>query len=557
MKIQTIKPRDYKIHSPEIRSLIEILQPLLGEEESERQLFEQIQDLLTDLDFSHIHSEYAYLSFLILLFQAIMSQIPAHAEIVDQLALLQQQLEPPLDLLSVDVLYQSVETVAKELQQVGVLSIEQASMIMSPILLEYSNARKQAKLREAAAIQVELNTRSSPSPTDIAADEPTDKGVESSAVGESRRIMGGTSSIRDEASYIDPQASDTHSNIRTTSDIDKATDDSDLRRVLGKNRKSTSKLATEQPVDIIVQGDELKDYHRLVQGLQKDFISKTRIAVTQIGAFSEQLKLEIDAIKAMTRIDDIEQYRQKVIFTMESLQAQHNQLAENFDTARSYLSVISSGNQKLMDELDRVRLLSLTDELTGLPNRRAFLRRLHYEVSRVKRYRNPITLVILDLDHFKSINDKYGHQGGDEVLKMYTNKVFSLFRHHDSVARYGGEEFVMLFPDTNLVGVSNALNKIQEKCKTMRVHVDNVEFPLPSFSAGVVEYQQGESAEHFVARADKELYRAKRGGRSRVEYEQVEKPIASEPLENESIKNTPKEKAHQKENLTNLDPNLF
>ena len=537
MKIQSIKPSDYKIHSEEIRTLVDILQPLLADEESDLQLFDQVCDLLSDLDFSHTHSEYAYLSFLTLLFQAIMTQIPANAEIQDQLILLQEEIEPPLDLQTVDTLYRSVQSVAEQLQQVGVLTIEQSSMILNPILLEYSNARKQAQLRKSAA--------------QVSPAEPADNTPDRWSEAEVRRVMGEELNLSNDSSRQTPKKNNLTNDGRRAKTSRKKVDNSNTRRVLGSEeplqdgrpaqRQSNGQESAEQIIDTLVQSDGQKNYHKLVQGLQKDFIRQTRIAVTQISSFGEQIEMEIDAIKAMTTIDNVEQYRKKVIFTMESLQAQHKQLAENFDTARSYLLVIESGNQQLMDELDRVRLLSLTDELTGLPNRRAFLRRLHYEVSRVKRYRNPITLVILDLDHFKSINDKYGHKGGDEVLKMYTHKVFSLFRHHDSVARYGGEEFVMLFPDTNLVGVLNALNKIQEKCKTMKVTLGDKVFALPSFSAGVVEYQQGESAEHFVARADKELYRAKRGGRSRVEYEKV----TTEPDD------------VVEEKLTELDPNIF
>ena len=87
------------------------------------------------------------------------------------------------------------------------------------------------------------------------------------------------------------------------------------------------------------------------------------------------------------------------------------------------------------------------------------------------------------------------------------------------MARYGGEEFVMLFPDTGLAGVLKALEKIQAKCKKTTVSIPEATFTLPSFSAGVVEYQKGESPEHFIARADKALYRAKRSGRCRVEYD--------------------------------------
>jgi diguanylate cyclase (GGDEF)-like protein len=192
-------------------------------------------------------------------------------------------------------------------------------------------------------------------------------------------------------------------------------------------------------------------------------------------------------------------------------------LSDKFDSASKYLRLVESSNQQLSDELDRVRLLSLTDELTGLPNRRAFLRRLEDEVGRVKRYGVPVTMTNIDLDDFKGINDNRGHGGGDAVLRGYSDHILSIFRHHDMVARYGGEEFAVILPNTSREGALRALQKVQNRVSETYCNYNGERFPMPTFSAGLAEYRPGETLSEFIERADSALYRAKNLGRNRVE----------------------------------------
>jgi len=257
-----------------------------------------------------------------------------------------------------------------------------------------------------------------------------------------------------------------------------------------------------------------------MERLHRDFVRQMRAIVAENAEFGVHLGLEIDALDDATKIHHVEDRRKAILASMKKLSESHTQLAKKFDTAQTYLSIIESDKQKLSDELDRARMLSLTDELTALPNRRAFMRRMDDEVSRVKRYGFPLSLVLIDIDHFKQVNDKYGHAAGDTVLRIYSEKILSIFRHHDMIARYGGEEFAVLLPNTDLDGVLRALDKVKSTVPKVQCKIGGMTINAPTFSAGVTEYRAPETPTQFIERADHALYQAKHLGRNRIEVEQ-------------------------------------
>jgi diguanylate cyclase (GGDEF)-like protein len=156
---------------------------------------------------------------------------------------------------------------------------------------------------------------------------------------------------------------------------------------------------------------------------------------------------------------------------------------------------------------------SLTDTLTGLGNRRRLDQALAIEVSRVARGNGVLSAVMLDVDHFKRINDQYGHGAGDEVLAGIGAILGSQTRQTDMPARFGGEEFVVLMPHVTLVQAT-------AKAELLRAQISAEAFaPLQNVttaSFGVAELAPGEDAESFFGRMDKALYQAKESGRNRV-----------------------------------------
>jgi diguanylate cyclase (GGDEF)-like protein len=161
-----------------------------------------------------------------------------------------------------------------------------------------------------------------------------------------------------------------------------------------------------------------------------------------------------------------------------------------------------------------VRRQAVTDELTDLANRRRFMEALRQEVARSARLETPLALVLFDLDHFKQINDRSGHQKGDDVLRAAADVIRERVRETDLAARIGGEEFAVILPGTGLAGAV-ALAEHLRRDLSRGVVVPGVDQTLTA-SFGVAEHRPGELAETLIGIADRALYRAKAEGRDRV-----------------------------------------
>jgi len=166
----------------------------------------------------------------------------------------------------------------------------------------------------------------------------------------------------------------------------------------------------------------------------------------------------------------------------------------------------------------RLEALAQTDPLTQLVNRRALTISLLSEMERVRRYNAPLALLLLDLDHFKLVNDTYGHLGGDDVLLGVANLLQRAARTVDTVARYGGEEFVIVLPETGKQGALSFAERLRSKLATHRFVIAGGEEIHITGSLGVATYpSQGiESVEDLFRAADAALYRAKGSGRNLV-----------------------------------------
>jgi diguanylate cyclase (GGDEF)-like protein len=160
---------------------------------------------------------------------------------------------------------------------------------------------------------------------------------------------------------------------------------------------------------------------------------------------------------------------------------------------------------------------SMVDALTGLYNRRWLDSKLRSLVLRTKRERHPLSVIMLDIDHFKRFNDNYGHRAGDCVIQAVAKTFSNNVRPLDFSARYGGEEFCILLPYTNAAGAKIAAERIRKLVASGTVLDEGLELPKVTISAGAASLQPDEDATKLLGRADQALYRAKQAGRNRVE----------------------------------------
>ena len=170
----------------------------------------------------------------------------------------------------------------------------------------------------------------------------------------------------------------------------------------------------------------------------------------------------------------------------------------------------------LLLDLMRARTDAAHDGLTGLANRRSAMARLEAEIAQAHRRGQPLVLLALDLDHFKRVNDAYGHAAGDRVLTEFATILRESLRLGDLGARVGGEEFIALLPQTEALAARHVAERIREQCERHEVaHDDNTSIRF-TISIGLASLHPGDDAAALLARADQALYRAKHGGRNRV-----------------------------------------
>jgi diguanylate cyclase (GGDEF)-like protein len=188
--------------------------------------------------------------------------------------------------------------------------------------------------------------------------------------------------------------------------------------------------------------------------------------------------------------------------------------------ARQVMALIElRANEKTLEATVReLELLATTDDLTGLHNRRSLLHRLKFETARAKRFRAPLSAVMIDLDHFKKINDEYGHAVGDQVLTTLGRLLRDNVRVIDIPGRYGGEELCVILPNTPLEGACKFAETLRGKIESQLHYAGARQLHVTaSLGVGSFDHMDINDADSLLRQADTALYRAKHGGRNRVE----------------------------------------
>ncbi|MEJ2685749.1 MAG: GGDEF domain-containing protein [Gammaproteobacteria bacterium] len=504
-----------------VRKVLRMLEAL-RHTESGSVIYRQVERMLDEVVGGHRQLEQAYVDLIDLLLDAFCRQLPVGSPLQVQVKLLQARLEPPLTLSDLAALRSYVEVYGDQLRQVDSNLLEEA---VAPLLQSFgisAEVQRGGRAPEPVA-PVPPPAAVTAEPAEPEVPEAPSAEVASSAARPEQGVEA-TEAVQVPPASM-PQAEPAPAPAEETVQAG-----AEAAKPRGDNKVAS------------VYRTHLDAKQRDIQKLQATLAQQVLETITQNEEFGVLLEVVLSELRQAGEITELENLRWTLIREIEKLVHAHHSLADKLDSTHQYLQIIESDSRQLSDELTRVRLLSLTDELTGLPNRRAFLRRLEDEVARVQRYGFPLSLALIDLDKFKDVNDKYGHAGGDEVLRVYSRNVLSIFRHHDLVARYGGEEFAVLLPNTDNEGAVRALTKVKKRATETRWQYDGTVLPVPTFSAGLALYKPGETSSAFVDRADKALYRAKRLGRNRIELDMTYMPDAEpETREQRDADTSPKE----------------
>ena len=201
----------------------------------------------------------------------------------------------------------------------------------------------------------------------------------------------------------------------------------------------------------------------------------------------------------------------------QDLPEKYNKLMDEFQQLESELKKTQRALEikeiELKAVLAQAHEITNTDVLTFLPNRRKIIVDLQEEVIRSNRYGTPLSISLVDIDHFKNINDTHGHTTGDEVLRNLAARLRGQIRHPDTLGRYGGEEFLIVLPNSEVTAAVEQASRLCQRVRAMQIEFNGLKLSV-TISIGVAQLKIGkENWEQFLNRADAAMYTAKKNGR--------------------------------------------
>ncbi len=272
-------------------------------------------------------------------------------------------------------------------------------------------------------------------------------------------------------------------------------------------KKLTGKLAE---VDLYLQNNIQEHQDSYQSGINLDDAVKAQVkdightvsSVNNIEDMEKSVQIHLD--KILTHVNNHRSEEDKRVSRVE---LQNKKLSEQ-------LKKLEEQSHQLRQQVIESQNKALTDPLTQLPNRLAYDERLSQEFARWKRYNSTLLIMVWDIDYFKKVNDNYGHQAGDKVLKVVADLLRKNLRETDFIARFGGEEFVGLMPETSLAGGYKIAEKIRASVELLEFHYrgNNVKITI---SCGISLFIENDTVENAFERADTALYQAKKEGRNR------------------------------------------
>lgn len=264
----------------------------------------------------------------------------------------------------------------------------------------------------------------------------------------------------------------------------------------------------DAPIRVCPDFLQFADLVRSVQGLV--------LAVTaRAEALESRLTEDNHAVRQSAQAFGAEQDKERMMRLLEAVVAKTEAICLTVEDARADIEATRLALAHVSEELTETRQTLNEDALTGAQNRRGMDATLLREVARARRNKNLLTVAMVDVDHFKQVNDTHGHEAGDRLLIHLGMIAKSVLRESDTLVRYGGEEFLLILPEADLRGAEYVLNRLREMvAKSPLMFADKrIEVTI---SAGIAQLLPDENGHNLVMRADLALYEAKRAGRNCV-----------------------------------------
>ena len=306
-------------------------------------------------------------------------------------------------------------------------------------------------------------------------------------------------------------------------------DTADLRSRLNEHRAALGRPMHPQE-ERQAAADCVKTCEKYLRRIQQDHAAREAELVEMVGIlrqaaarligdstdFNARLQLSTDRLKMMNRLDDIRDLKQQLSLEVTSLE---RVVEDKKRRDEEQLVTLSQKVKVLQDDLVKAEALATIDPLTKVPNRGAFDRTLRAAMKTARKDARPVSLAMIDIDHFKKVNDSHGHQVGDRVLLFTAQWLQGAIRSTDFVARYGGEEFACLLTGANLTQAEARFSQVLKEIAARSYEFEsNGEHKSIRFtiSCGIAELMPSDLEADLVSRADRALYEAKHKGRNRV-----------------------------------------
>ncbi len=237
----------------------------------------------------------------------------------------------------------------------------------------------------------------------------------------------------------------------------------------------------------------------------------------QVGDLGEHVAHATDLHQLKAAVSQrLSQIQQSIDSYLDEEQRWHQQAEEGEQALRQRLTQLEKESSELRTRMLEAHHMALLDTVTGLPNRLAYEERVEQELARWKRFASPLTMLMWDVDDFKSINDRFGHQAGDKALRVIAHSLKARLRETDFIARFGGEEFVCLLCGAEGEEALKVAEQMRQSVESNGFHSQGKPVRV-TISCGVASFRQGDDLDQVFSRADKALYQAKRSGKNRCE----------------------------------------